>query len=143
MSFVADGAYEQVGTFNGNPLAMAGPRHAYPCSRPMRTSTNRLRERMVRAASGSSRPRPDRARQPSAPRAASRLDPDPELPGLWRSMTGSATPLADAARRGVFPRRGARPNSGCCRQHTDDDVDVFLRTSNGSPELIRGERASP
>ncbi len=49
MSFVAEGAYEQVGTFNGNPLAMAAARAALTevLTPAAYTHFDRLRETMV------------------------------------------------------------------------------------------------
>jgi glutamate-1-semialdehyde 2,1-aminomutase len=73
MEHVADGDYEQVGTFNGNPLAMAAARAMLTevATDEAYARIDRLRERMVRASSGSSPPRPGRPTSSrSAPRAA-------------------------------------------------------------------------
>ena len=75
MDAIADGTYEQVGTFNGNPLSMAAARatllEALTPGR-VRPPRRALRNRLVTGHhQGAARTRSSRGRSsPSAPRAA-------------------------------------------------------------------------
>ena len=75
MGLIADGTYEQVGTFNGNPLSMAAARATLleALTPEAYARIERLRARMhERRDPGAARPRPPVAgRDRRAPRAAS------------------------------------------------------------------------
>ena len=134
MSLIADGRYEQVGTFNGNPLAMAAARAM-------------LTEVLTPAAYAHL----DAAPRPDAPPALEDVIDRHGLPwqvvtagakgcvsflprpGPRTSATSSSSTAATATRTGWCSttaacscRRGARSSSGCCRCSTP------TRTSTGS-----------
>ena len=85
MGYIADGTYEQVGTFNGNPLTMAprAPRLGDP-RRPRRTSTSTGSQDHDRRGQGTSS-RYDLAAYPLAFGAKGSVTSPregPQLPGL-------------------------------------------------------------
>ena len=119
MALIADGTYEQVGTFNGNPLAMAAARAMLTevLTPATYAHLDRLRDRMAdglqdvidrhaHALAGGDRRRQGLRIVPARP--------DPQLPRLPASST-TATATATgwcsptAARSS---RRGARSSSG-------------------------------
>ena len=119
MSLIADGGYEQVGTFNGNPLAMAvGPgdadRGAHP--RGVRAPRRAARPDGHRAAG---RHRPARAALARGHRRREGLRVVPARTRSATSATSSGWTAATATRTGwcsttAAPscRRGARSSSG-------------------------------
>jgi glutamate-1-semialdehyde 2,1-aminomutase len=123
MSAIADGRYEQVGTFNGNPLAMAAARASARSSTTLatRTSTRWPRGR-ARASRDTSPPTGCRGTWSAwGPRDAS---PSPvrrcaTTATSSRSTTAGATCTGSCSTMGACSsRRGARSSSGCCRCST-------------------------
>ena len=139
MQLVEDGVYEQVGTFNGNPLTMAAARatlteiltpDAYAHLDHLSAPHGR-RRRPESCATAASRATSAR----SAPRAAC-------LPGRAApraSGTSSTTTTGGATRTGSTSTTGGvfLPPWGKCEQwtlsvqHTDEDVDRFLANLDG------------
>ena len=149
MSAIADGRYEQVGTFNGNPLAMAATRatlsevltpDAYrhldelatapavgagvtssPSTASTGTSSSARRQglRDVPARPGAGVPRLPRHRRPTR-----------------ATCTGSCSTMA-----GFFCRHGGRWSNGCCPSSTTAPMSTGSPpTSPGSPRRWRTER---
>ena len=133
MGLIETGAYEQVGTFNGNPLAMAAARAMLTevLDDAAYAHLDRLRERMRERPAGRHRPAPRAVARGDRGRQGMRVvpaPPDPQLPRLPRARRPlRPRPLAGAAQpAGPSSRPGARWSSGCCRCSTP------TRTSTGS-----------
>ena len=134
MEAIADGTYEQVGTFNGNPLTMAAARadaHRGADARGLRA----LRARSAGGCwTGRWPPWAASGRRPtgtaSGPRAASSSTRGPSgtTASSWPSTATSATPTGSSSTTAACScRRGARASSGRCRRSTRmEDVDRFV-----------------
>ena len=118
MAHVADGGYEMVGTFNGNPLAMAATRAMLTevATPEAYQNIERLRQR---AAAGIETPSTttvsSRTWSPRAPRAAScsRRTPSPATAASLAWTTGTATRTGSTSTTAGFScRLGARSSSG-------------------------------
>ena len=119
MSMIADGRYEQVGTFNGNPLAMASARAMLTevLTPAAYAHLDRLRDRMALGLAG--RDRPARPAVAGRHRRRQGLRLVPARTRSATSATSSGSTAATATRTGWCSttaarscRRGARSSSG-------------------------------
>ena len=142
MAAIADGGYEQVGTFNGNPLAMAAARA---------TLTEVLTDEAYAhldalAAPGARRPRGCASTGTALPwRVVTRRRqgmrdlpgrPGAQLPRLPRRSTSARATLHWLVQHngGVFlPPWGKVEQWLLSVQHTEDDVDRFVANFGRSP----------
>ena len=142
MGAIADGRYEQVGTFNGNPLAMAAARATLTevlTPRRTRTSTRcatRLRTASLEAIIAEHGLRLARRRRRRQGLRDVPRRPGPRLPRLpARSTTDSATCTGSCSTTAASScRPGARSSSGCSRSSTTRP------TSTGSSPTSRVRR---
>ena len=148
MAMIADGRYDQVGTFNGNPLAIASARPRSP-----RSSTTLHTPTSTRCASGSptvsttsstgttlpgvSRPPGPRDASRSCPSRCATSASSGELDGRY----GHAHWLVQHNRGAFLPPWGKIEQWLISVQHTDDDVDQFVDNTEHLADRLLGPSA--
>ena len=149
MGLIADGGYEQVGTFNGNPLAMAvGPGDAdRGADRRRRTHTSTasasgcatgLEDVIDRhdAALARGDGRRQGLRRPSCPTRSATSATSSELDGRY----GHAHWLVQHNRGAFLPPWGKVEQWLLSVQHTDEDVDRFVANCDHLADAAHGCR---